>query len=142
MFCWYIWHWSLLLSFQFCPLLNNFLFINSGTTQLASPMVFLGCKFWTETLPVFPLLRALSKGKQYDELLFICDTWQEALAFLISHPPVQYDPAYTPPTAATPAVATPTVTAQQPAAPAAVKNVSATVEASPIAHPVAVRIQV
>ncbi|MDH3753729.1 MAG: hypothetical protein OEU32_07635 [Acidimicrobiia bacterium] len=34
-----------------------------------SPMVFLGTKFWTETVPVYPLLRRLAADRSYLELL-------------------------------------------------------------------------
>jgi hypothetical protein len=53
-----------------------------------SPMVLLGVTHWTERLPVWPLLRALSAGKPWGQLLALCDHAEDVLAFLEAHPPV------------------------------------------------------
>ncbi|MED5374273.1 MAG: hypothetical protein VX899_24860 [Myxococcota bacterium] len=52
-----------------------------------APMVFLGRQFWTETLPVRPLLEALAKGKGYGEQLGFVDTVEEVVGFVVGHPP-------------------------------------------------------
>jgi len=36
---------------------------------IASPMIFLDKKYWTETMPVYPLLKTLSKKGRYANLL-------------------------------------------------------------------------
>ena len=57
-------------------------------------MVFLGADFWTHTLPVFPLAMALAESGSTGPagprraMLHRCDTWGEALDFVVSHPPV------------------------------------------------------
>jgi predicted Rossmann-fold nucleotide-binding protein len=58
------------------------------TFPLVSPMVLLGVTHWTERLPVWPLLRALSAGKPWGQLLALCDHAEDVLAFLEAHPPV------------------------------------------------------
>jgi predicted Rossmann-fold nucleotide-binding protein len=54
-----------------------------------SPMVFLGRTFWTETLPVIPLLEKLGGTRRYLKSVGVVDTPEEALAFIESHPPVR-----------------------------------------------------
>jgi predicted Rossmann-fold nucleotide-binding protein len=39
----------------------------------ASPMIFLGKRFWTEEKPVFPLLERLARGHGYHALLDVTD---------------------------------------------------------------------
>ena len=43
------------------------------TYGVASPMVFLGEKYWTEDKPVYPLLKHLAAGREYARWLFISD---------------------------------------------------------------------
>jgi predicted Rossmann-fold nucleotide-binding protein len=59
-----------------------------GTFPLISPMIMLGVEYWTERLPVWPLLQALSRGKPYAELLSLCDTGEAALERIIQTPPI------------------------------------------------------
>jgi predicted Rossmann-fold nucleotide-binding protein len=61
-----------------------------GTFEMVSPMVFLDRVYWTETKPVYPLLRELAQGRQYADLLTAVDEVDEAVEFLTSHPPVKY----------------------------------------------------
>lgn len=49
------------------------------TLGFASPMIFLGTRFWNETLPVFPLLDRLSRGRAYRHWLRITDDPDEAM---------------------------------------------------------------
>lgn len=60
-----------------------------GTFELTSPMVFLGADFWTNDLPVKPLLTKLAGQRAYADLIAFVDTPAEVLAFLASHPPVK-----------------------------------------------------
>ena len=53
-----------------------------------SPMVFLGRRFFTETLPAVPLLRQLAGDRRYAAMIGVVDTAAEALDFLRTHPPV------------------------------------------------------
>ena len=39
------------------------------TFGFASPMVFLGEEYWTQTMPVYPMLRVLSDAGRYRNLL-------------------------------------------------------------------------
>jgi len=61
-----------------------------GTFRFVSPMVFLGRAFWTDTLPVLPLLRALSGRRQYADMIGLVDTADEAVTLLEAHPPVPW----------------------------------------------------
>ena len=64
-----------------------------GTAKgLASPMVLLGSSYWTETLPVWPLLNQLAAGRPYSQLLHLGDEPAALLDWLEAHPPVQLDP--------------------------------------------------
>lgn len=56
-----------------------------------SPMVFLGSSYWEAERPVIPLLRSLSRGKAYDEMIGTSDSSEETLAFIEDHPPVRLD---------------------------------------------------
>lgn len=58
------------------------------TFELISPMVMLGVEHWTETLPVWPLLSAMSAGRPWGDLIGLCDRGEEAAAFIRSHPPI------------------------------------------------------
>jgi predicted Rossmann-fold nucleotide-binding protein len=53
-----------------------------------SPMVFLGTKYWTKTIPVFPLLRSLAEGREYEKFVTITDNPDEAVRFIQANPPV------------------------------------------------------
>jgi predicted Rossmann-fold nucleotide-binding protein len=47
-----------------------------------SPMVLLGVKYWTETFPVVPLLRALFSREDFDRYVLSTDDVTEASAFI------------------------------------------------------------
>jgi predicted Rossmann-fold nucleotide-binding protein len=53
-----------------------------------SPMIFLGKKYWTETKPVYPLLRSLAQGCKYEPLVMISDDVDEIVKFIQEHPPI------------------------------------------------------
>jgi len=61
-----------------------------GTFSEVSPMVLLGRSYWTENKPVLPLLRKLAGDRQYASLITICDTVDEAVDYIVNHPPVAY----------------------------------------------------
>ncbi|RMF62733.1 MAG: hypothetical protein D6743_11810, partial [Calditrichaeota bacterium] len=56
----------------------------------ASPMIFLDQTFWTETTPVFPLLKKLAAGRDYAAYLMVTDDPNEAVerieAFRLQRP--------------------------------------------------------
>jgi predicted Rossmann-fold nucleotide-binding protein len=43
------------------------------TTGFASPMIFLGSRYWQQTKPVYPLLEQLAHGEAYRSLLGVAD---------------------------------------------------------------------
>ena len=61
-----------------------------GTIGSVSPMIFMDEKYWTQDKPVYPLLKELSKHKQYGKMLGIFDENSEILKFLQSHPVEAY----------------------------------------------------
>lgn len=54
-----------------------------------SPMVFLGKKYWTETKPVYPLLKSLAQGRDYEKLVTISDEAEEIVQFIGENQPVE-----------------------------------------------------
>ncbi len=61
-----------------------------GTFGDVSAMVFMGRTYWTETKPVYPLLKALAADRQYGGLLGIEDDEQAIVDFIVAHPPQVY----------------------------------------------------
>jgi predicted Rossmann-fold nucleotide-binding protein len=61
-----------------------------GTFQDVSPMVLFGRRYWTDEKPVWALLSALARGKQYEALLAIEDDVDAIVRFIQDHPPVRY----------------------------------------------------
>lgn len=58
-----------------------------GTFNYYSPMVFLSEKRYAVDTLIYPLLRQLSYGKAYHDLLHLTDEPAEVLRFLQAHPP-------------------------------------------------------
>ena len=58
-----------------------------GTFRSISPMVFLGREYWTQTRPVYPLLRQLAEGRGYHRMIAISDDLDEIVKFIVDHPP-------------------------------------------------------
>ena len=61
-----------------------------GVFADVSPMVFLDRHYWSETKPIYPLLRDLAAGRQYQQLLTIADDVDEIVDFIVTHPPIPY----------------------------------------------------
>ncbi|MBD3330789.1 hypothetical protein GF354_04645 [Candidatus Peregrinibacteria bacterium] len=57
----------------------------------ASPMVFFGRKFWSEDSFIYQLVKQLSEGYKYHDMLAISDDPDEIVKFIKTHPPVQED---------------------------------------------------
>ncbi len=54
-----------------------------------SPMVFFDKKYWTEKYNVMPLLKQLSDGHKYGEMINIFDESQEVIDFIKKNPPAK-----------------------------------------------------
>jgi len=48
-----------------------------------SPMIFLGRRFWTENVPVFPLIKRLAEGREYGGKLYSTDSIDEVIDILM-----------------------------------------------------------
>lgn len=59
------------------------------TFNYFSPMVFLGKKRYEIDTLIYPLLKQLSFGKEYHELLHISDEPKDIVEFLKNHPPIK-----------------------------------------------------
>ncbi len=53
-----------------------------GAAEKVAPLILWGSRYWTETLPAWPLLLALSKGSPLEGRVHLVDTLPEALAAL------------------------------------------------------------
>ena len=53
----------------------------------AAPMVLVGREYWTETLPVWPLLRSLAAGRVMEPLVHLVETPDEAAEVILDHTP-------------------------------------------------------
>jgi predicted Rossmann-fold nucleotide-binding protein len=54
-----------------------------------SPMVFFGRKFWSEDTFIYQLLKQMSKGHTYHDLIGIGDEVDEIVTFIKEHPPIK-----------------------------------------------------
>ena len=64
-----------------------------GTVRgLVSPMALFGTQYWSERLPVLPLLRALS-GSSWGDRVFVSDDPREIVGFLVEQGPRKLDRA-------------------------------------------------
>ena len=59
-----------------------------ATFGQVSPMAFLGRTFWTDNLPVFPLLHELAGQRPYADYLCLADSVDQILTFIQAHPPL------------------------------------------------------
>jgi predicted Rossmann-fold nucleotide-binding protein len=55
-----------------------------GDKTLFSPMVFLGSRYWTETYPVLPLLKALFEADDFRKYILVSDSIEQVKRFLLS----------------------------------------------------------
>ena len=60
-----------------------------GTFNYLSPMIFLGKKRYEIDTMIYPLLKQLSFGKKYHDLLFLSDEPKGIVDFLVKNPPVE-----------------------------------------------------
>lgn len=61
-----------------------------GTIGSVSPMIFLDVDYWMVEKPVFPLIKTLAAGRQYENKIGIFNTNAEVLAFLKNNPMEPY----------------------------------------------------
>ena len=62
------------------------------TCGFASPMIFLGAKYWQHTKPVYPLLQHLAAGEPYRDLLSITDSVNEVVERIKAFKPAIANP--------------------------------------------------
>jgi predicted Rossmann-fold nucleotide-binding protein len=62
------------------------------TCGFASPMIFLGAKYWQHTKPVYPLLQHLAAGEPYRDLLCITDSVNEVVERIKAFKPAIANP--------------------------------------------------
>lgn len=58
-----------------------------ATAGSRSPMVFFNREYWTETRPVYPVVKGYAHGRVYAPLITAKDDWQDAVAFICDNPP-------------------------------------------------------
>ncbi|GAA1962613.1 hypothetical protein GCM10009798_22960 [Nocardioides panacihumi] len=58
-----------------------------GDASTVAPMVLVGERYWTEELPVWPLLRSLATGRVMEDRVRLVDTVEDAAAVVASHRP-------------------------------------------------------
>ena len=58
-----------------------------GDPSSVAPMILVGATYWTETLPVWPLLRALARGRPMEDFVHLVDTVDEATELILSRLP-------------------------------------------------------
>ena len=62
-----------------------------GVFADVSPMVLFGTRYWKEEKPVWPLLSALARGKQYEKMIAALDDIDAIVSFVEAHPPLTYE---------------------------------------------------
>ena len=58
-----------------------------ASEDAVAPMVLVGRRYWTEELPAWPLLRALSRGRAMEQHVHLVDTVEEAAALFVKQHP-------------------------------------------------------
>lgn len=54
-----------------------------GAAGSISPMVLVGVDYWTRTLPAYPLLVDLARGRAMEDMVFLVDEPSEAVRILV-----------------------------------------------------------
>jgi predicted Rossmann-fold nucleotide-binding protein len=54
-----------------------------ATPESVAPMVLVGTRYWTETLPAWPLLQSLARGRPMEGHIHLVDTVDEAAALML-----------------------------------------------------------
>jgi len=62
-----------------------------GTSGYYSPMIFLGKKRYVEDTSIYSVVHQLAVGRVYKDLLFLTDSAELAIDFIVSHPPIKVE---------------------------------------------------
>ena len=59
-----------------------------ATTGVASPMVFLNSEYWTKEKPIYPMIKELAKGYDYENLIAIFDDVDSVVNYIENNQPI------------------------------------------------------
>ena len=59
-----------------------------ATTGVSSPMVFLNSDYWTKEKPIYPLMKQLAQGYDYERLIAIFDDVNPVVEYIEKNPPI------------------------------------------------------
>jgi predicted Rossmann-fold nucleotide-binding protein len=54
-----------------------------ASPESVAPMVLVGSTYWTETLPAWPLLQSLARGRPMEDHIHLVDTVDDAAALVV-----------------------------------------------------------
>ena len=60
-----------------------------ATTGVSSPMVFLNSDYWTNEKPVYPIVKQLAKGYDYEKLIAIFDDVDSVVNYIENNKPIE-----------------------------------------------------
>jgi len=60
-----------------------------ATTGVSSPMVFLNSEYWTKEKPIYPMIKQLAKGHDYEELIAIFDDVDSVVNYIENNKPIK-----------------------------------------------------
>jgi len=59
-----------------------------ATTGVSSPMVFLNSDYWTKEKPIYPLIKQLAQGHDYERLIAIFDDVDSVVSYIENNQPI------------------------------------------------------
>lgn len=59
-----------------------------ATTGVSSPMVFLDTEYWTKEKPIYPIIKQLAKGNDYEKLIAIFDDVDTMVSYIENNKPI------------------------------------------------------
>jgi len=59
-----------------------------ATTGVSSPMVFLNSDYWTKEKPIYPLIKELAEGHEYEKLIAIFDDVDSVVSYIENNQPI------------------------------------------------------
>lgn len=59
-----------------------------ATTGVSSPMVFLNTDYWTKEKPIYPLIKQLAQGHDYERLIGIFDDVDSVVSYIENNQPI------------------------------------------------------
>ncbi len=60
-----------------------------ATTGVSSPMVFLNTDYWTNEKPIYPLIKQLAQGHDYEKLIAIFDDVDSVVSYIENNQPIE-----------------------------------------------------